>query len=172
MIHCIDLSHRISLLPHSSKSLISAALIFAVYSHHLHYVTCTDQCRPLSFSTFIIHHHPRAILVPYPNCFFHFFFQFSVLYFVLRARKPKAQEKEALDIAFLLSPVVSLIMPSLTKDTAIIWWANAIAVGGCYAYAYLKPKSEGEEKSAVPEFISKGIKALDYGSGKERGERK
>lgn len=89
-----------------------------------------------------------------------------------RARKPRAQEKEALDIAFLLSPVVSLIMPTLTKDTAIIWWANAVAVAGCYAFAFLKPKTEGEEKSAVPEFISKGIKALDYGSGKERGERK
>mmetsp|Transcript_19333 Transcript_19333/g.18664 ORF Transcript_19333/g.18664 Transcript_19333/m.18664 type:complete len:281 (+) Transcript_19333:116-958(+) len=90
----------------------------------------------------------------------------------LRARKPKSPEKEALDIAFLLSPVVSLIMPSLTKDTAIIWWANAVAVAGCYAFAYLKPKEEGEDKSLVPEFISKGIKALDYGSGKERGERK
>jgi hypothetical protein len=99
---------------------------------------------------------------------------FSLLYILTRyrARKPKAQEKEALDIAFLLSPVVSLIMPTITKDTAIIWWANAVAVAGCYAYAYLKPKTEGVEKSAVPEFISKGIKALDYGSGKERGERK
>jgi amino acid transporter len=84
-----------------------------------------------------------------------------------RARKPRAQEKEALDIAFLLSPVVSLIMPTLTKDTAIIWWANAVAVAGCYAFAFLKPKTEGEEKSAVPEFISKGIKALDYGQGKK-----
>ena len=65
-------------------------------------------------------------------------------------------------------------MPTLTKDTAIIWWANFVAVGACYAYAFLKPKVEGggEEKSVVPEFISKGIKALDYGSGKERGERK
>ena len=96
----------------------------------------------------------------------------TFFWYVLRARKPRAQEKEALDIAFLLSPVVSLIMPTLTKDTAIIWWANFVAVGACYAYAFLKPKVEGEEKSAVPEFISKGIKALDYGSGKERGERK
>jgi hypothetical protein len=102
------------------------------------------------------------------------YFNCTLLYVTVRnrARKPRAQEKEALDIAFLLSPVVSLIMPTLTKDTAIIWWANAVAVAGCYAFAFLKPKTEGEEKSAVPEFISKGIKALDYGSGKERGERK
>ena len=104
--------------------------------------------------------------------FFLLTFACTFFLYVLRARKPRAQEKEALDIAFLLSPVVSLIMPTLTKDTAIIWWANFVAVGACYAYAFLKPKVEGEEKSAVPEFISKGIKALDYGSGKERGERK
>jgi hypothetical protein len=83
-------------------------------------------------------------------------FKYSYISLLHRARKPKSPEKEALDIAFLLSPVVSLIMPSLTKDTAIIWWANAVAVAGCYAYAYLKPKEEGEDKSLVPEFISKG----------------
>lgn len=145
------------------------------YAHHLflctlHFVIWIDQCRPLSLSLYLI----RSYYSFYPTLFCPFITilnKFSTLIFT-RARKPKAQEKEALDIAFLLSPVVSLIMPSLTKDTAIIWWANAIAVGGCYAYAYLKPKTEGEEKSAVPEFISKGIKALDYGSGKERGERK
>jgi hypothetical protein len=56
----------------------------------------------------------------------------------IRARKPKSPEKEALDIAFLLSPVVSLIMPSLTKDTALIWWANAVRIRICiYVYIYM-----------------------------------
>ena len=39
----------------------------------------------------------------------------------LRSRRPKGAEKKALDIAFLGTPIVSLLMPIATKDTAIIW---------------------------------------------------
>lgn len=98
----------------------------------------------------------------------------------LRARKPSAEEKDALNIAFLATPLVSVAMPTFTKDVVIIWWANAVATAACYAYAYLKPKDtgytseeEGEtERSSLPPFLVKAFKALDYGSGQERGLRK
>ena len=39
----------------------------------------------------------------------------------LRSRRPKGQEKAALDIAFLGTPLISLIAPIATKDTFLIW---------------------------------------------------
>jgi hypothetical protein len=99
----------------------------------------------------------------------------------LRARKPTAEEKDALNIAFLLTPIVSLALPSITKDVALIWYANAIATAGCYAYAYLKPKKrylsdnnddENDPNATLPPILIKAFKALDYGSGQERGARK
>jgi hypothetical protein len=96
----------------------------------------------------------------------------------LRARKPKKEEKEALNISFLLTPLVSAIMPAFTRDVELIWWGNAAATAACYAYAYLKPASEpgpeGAEQSGpqLPSWVIKAYKALDYGSGQERGERK
>lgn len=100
----------------------------------------------------------------------------------LRARKPGAKEKDALNIAFLATPAVSLIMPVVTKDVAIIWWANAAVTAACYGYAYTKStevggegetadSTDGEQQSSLPPIIVRAIKALDYGSGKERGER-
>ena len=97
-----------------------------------------------------------------------------------RARKPSASEKEALNIAFLVTPVVSIAMPVVTKDVALIWWGNALATAACYAYAYLKPAADGEagvsadddEKSSLPLWVIQAFKALDYGSGQERGLRK
>lgn len=107
----------------------------------------------------------------------------------LRARKPSAQEKDALNWAFVLSPLVSIALPSVTKDTAIIWWANAAATAVCYVYAYNKPVVEGERErdgegegevlgkameqpNFFPRFVLQAFKALDYGSGQERGARK
>lgn len=97
-----------------------------------------------------------------------------------RARKPMAQEKEALNIAFLANPVASLIMPTITKDVAIIWWVNAATMALCYAYAYTKTPTAEEEVEAVDDskeegvgkVLLKALKALDYGSGQERGLRK
>jgi hypothetical protein len=40
----------------------------------------------------------------------------------LRSRRPKGMEKKALDIAFLATPLVSLIAPAATKDTGLIWF--------------------------------------------------
>jgi hypothetical protein len=39
----------------------------------------------------------------------------------LRSRRPKGAEKKALDIAFLGTPLISLIAPAATKDTGLIW---------------------------------------------------
>jgi hypothetical protein len=39
----------------------------------------------------------------------------------LRSRRPTGAEKKALDIAFLATPIVSLLAPVATQDTGIIW---------------------------------------------------
>ena len=39
----------------------------------------------------------------------------------LRSRRPKGPEKKALDIAFLGTPLVSILAPVVTKDTGMIW---------------------------------------------------
>ena len=108
----------------------------------------------------------------------------------LRARKPAYEEKEALNIAFLASPVVSIIMPTFTKDPVAIYWGNVATIAACYIYAYfLKPAQEATpaalsnagdgdsildegKNSALPSWIIKAYKALDYGSGQERGARR
>lgn len=108
----------------------------------------------------------------------------------LRARKPKAQEKKALDIAFLASPLISFVLPFATKDVTLIWWANAVIVVGAYGVGYLgggatpEPgvfgSSDDEDAHAklqqvgweLPTPLVKIVKALDYGSGQERGARK
>ncbi|KAJ1381693.1 hypothetical protein B484DRAFT_342068, partial [Ochromonadaceae sp. CCMP2298] len=88
-----------------------------------------------------------------------------------RARKPQAAEKEALNIAFIASPLASIIAPSFTKDAALIWWLNALVTAACYGYGYATIKEGSSEKSSLPDWLNKGLKALDYGSGKERGTR-
>lgn len=122
-----------------------------------------------------------------------------------RARKPQAAEKEALNIAFLASPVVSLLAPALlTRDTAVLWWLNAAVVALCYLYAYttqftanndgtlMLGTTSGDNEKAVsavagdgagnsntggsdtllPPWLRGVLRALDYGSGQERGVRK
>lgn len=39
----------------------------------------------------------------------------------LRSRRPKGPEKKALDIAFLGTPLISILAPIATKDTGLIW---------------------------------------------------
>jgi hypothetical protein len=96
----------------------------------------------------------------------------------LRARKPQYAEKEALNVAFLASPLVSITMPTFTKDVGLIWWANLATVALCYAWAFSSDeqkaaRDEGtEEKSVLPKVVTQALNALDYGSGKERGVRK
>jgi len=94
----------------------------------------------------------------------------------LRARKPSTAEKDALNIAFVGSPLLSLALPAATKDVALIWWANAAVVAASYVYAYFikQPEevSQEVEQEAGGGVLLKVLKALDYGSGQERGARK
>ena len=92
----------------------------------------------------------------------------------LRSRRPKGFEKEALDIAFLGTPLVSLIAPALTKDTALIWGANFAVVLGSYAFAFVTDSDDDEDGSDgenKPEWLKFIYKSLDFGSGRERGAR-
>jgi hypothetical protein len=80
--------------------------------------------------------------------------------------------------------VVSFLLPTFTKDVAIIWWMNALATAVCYLAAYLftSPtnkvengigEEEGEEEtSTTKKWLKQAFRALDYGSGQERGLRK
>jgi hypothetical protein len=88
-----------------------------------------------------------------------------------------------LNLAFLGTPVISILLPSFTKDVVVIWWANFAVTAIAYAYAYLKPESEDDGSSSsdeeesqgnsgVKSLLIKAFKALDYGSGQERGARK
>lgn len=115
----------------------------------------------------------------------------------LRARKPSKAEKSALNWAFLASPLVSIALPVVTRDTVIIWWANFAATAGCYIWAiYFKSDTDYQREENVdsdttevegdqsvlgkpmqqpnffPKFVLQAFKALDYGSGQERGTRK
>uniref|UniRef100_A0A7S2UZ01 Uncharacterized protein n=1 Tax=Fibrocapsa japonica TaxID=94617 RepID=A0A7S2UZ01_9STRA len=97
----------------------------------------------------------------------------------LRARKPAADEKTALNIAFGATPLTNLALPFFTKDPVTIYWANMAVLGLSYAYGFTlgsnKNKAEAEEEeeeSNLPDFLKAAIRALDYGSGRERGLRK
>jgi hypothetical protein len=90
----------------------------------------------------------------------------------LRSRRPQGFEKKALDIAFLGTPLISILAPVATKDTAIIWAANFAVVAGSYAFSYLTfdddDSSGGKDD---PEWLKFVYKSLDFGSGRERGAR-
>jgi hypothetical protein len=93
----------------------------------------------------------------------------------LRSRRPKGFEKKALDIAFLATPLVSLLAPMATKDTAIIWALNFAVVAGSYGFAFAmqdQDGSAGDDDSNQPEWLKFIFKSLDFGSGRERGARK
>ncbi|CAN0075982.1 unnamed protein product, partial [Discosporangium mesarthrocarpum] len=67
----------------------------------------------------------------------------------LRARKPGAEEKEALNVAFLATPLTNLAMPFLTKDPVTIYWANLLVLAASYGYGYTvgKPDPAGDTGS-------------------------
>jgi hypothetical protein len=95
----------------------------------------------------------------------------------LRSRRPKGAEKQALDIAFLATPAISLVMPVVTKDTGTIWLANLAVVAASYAFAYLTPDSDANDETdgdddKTPGWLKFAYKSLDFGSGRERGARK
>jgi len=93
----------------------------------------------------------------------------------LRSRRPTGAEKKALDIAFLGTPAVSLILPAVTKDCVIIWGVNAAVVVGSYAFAFASDGDDGDDNDTgnkqQPEWLKFIYKSLDFGSGRERGVR-
>jgi len=90
----------------------------------------------------------------------------------LRSRRPVGPEKKALDIAFLGTPLVSLLLPVVTKDTGLIWAANLLVVGGSYGFAFLLDEDDAnDDGSKTPGWLKFVYKSLDFGSGRERGVR-
>ena len=66
-------------------------------------------------------------------------------------------------------------MPTFTKDVALIWWGNAVATAGCYAYAYLKgptPDDGGEDGTDMTD-VQQGMAPIATGTAPRRpvGER-
>jgi hypothetical protein len=92
----------------------------------------------------------------------------------LRSRRPKGPSKKALDIAFLGTPLISILAPIATKDTGLIWAANFAVVAGAYAFAFAFNDEDGDAESDAnqPAWLKFVYKSLDFGSGKERGARK
>jgi hypothetical protein len=95
----------------------------------------------------------------------------------LRSRRPKGPEKRALDIAFLGTPLISILAPVATKDTGVIWTANLMVVAGSYAFAFFMEGNDDdgndiETDANKPEWLRFVYKSLDFGSGRERGARK
>ncbi|KAL7508129.1 hypothetical protein ACHAXN_005204 [Cyclotella atomus] len=92
----------------------------------------------------------------------------------LRSRRPTGKEKKALDMAFLGTPLISLLSPIATKDTGLIWLANFMVVAGSYGLAFLVSDEEEEEDDGgdQPGWLKFIYKSLDFGSGRERGARK
>merc|ERR1719382_253317 len=82
----------------------------------------------------------------------------------LRARRPSGWEKKALNFAFLGSPILTLGLPFVTKEPALIWEANLVLLVACYVWAYFT----GDEDEQVAGF-SGVLRWLDFGSGQERG---
>lgn len=90
----------------------------------------------------------------------------------LRSRRPKGPEKKALDIAFLATPLISLIAPVATRDTGIIWTANFVVVAASYAFAFATgDNDDNDDDSKTPEWLKFVYKSLDFGTGRERGAR-
>lgn len=96
----------------------------------------------------------------------------------LRSRRPTGMEKKALDIAFLGTPLISLLSPVVTKDTGLIWLANFMVVAGAYGFAFaVGEEDEGEDDGegggkSDPAWLKFIYKSLDFGSGRERGARR
>lgn len=92
----------------------------------------------------------------------------------LRSRRPKGLEKKALDIAFVGTPLVSLVAPALTRDTGVIWALNLAVVAASYGFAFVAQDNgdDNDDDSQQPEWLKFVFKSLDFGSGRERGARK
>ena len=93
----------------------------------------------------------------------------------LRSRRPSGPEKKALDIAFLGTPLISLVAPVATKETEIIWFANLAVTAAAYGYAFFIDSDDDDNKTSGddgrPAWLKFVFKSLDFGVGRERGAR-
>jgi len=102
----------------------------------------------------------------------------------LRSRKPGGpfgmgyEEKRALDLSFLVLPFVCIIVPLVSREPAVTFWASLLAVAGLYLWSFNTPlqSESGSRRGAgddlgLPEPVTWALKALDFGTGSERGAR-
>lgn len=78
----------------------------------------------------------HSVYMIYINLYIYVSYNNNINNILQRARKPQAAEKEALNIAFVASPIVSIVAPTFTKDVALIWWINALVTSISYGYGY------------------------------------
>lgn len=107
----------------------------------------------------------------------------------LRARKPGGpfgmgyEERRALDLSFLILPFICIITPFFSRNPVVTFWACLITLAGMYAWSFVTPLTEenmsGSRRGAgstvsgegLPEPVQWALKALDFGTGSERGVR-
>eukprot|EP00930_Biecheleria_cincta_P082767 TRINITY_DN72425_c0_g1_i1.p1 TRINITY_DN72425_c0_g1~~TRINITY_DN72425_c0_g1_i1.p1 ORF type:complete len:413 (+),score=85.26 TRINITY_DN72425_c0_g1_i1:47-1240(+) len=103
----------------------------------------------------------------------------------LRARKPGGpygmgyEEKRALDLSFLALPFICIFVPFVNKDPVVSFWLSMLTLGGLYVWSFNTPlastvgsikRGAGEDLN-LPEPVMWAIRALDFGTGSERGAR-
>ncbi|PXF49591.1 hypothetical protein BWQ96_00661 [Gracilariopsis chorda] len=90
----------------------------------------------------------------------------------LRARKGTAKaEKSALNVSFLIMPLVNVFLPAFTKNCGLIWTADVSVLAACYLYYYARAyatvaASAGSEPVREKGAIRGVLKYLDWGSWK------
>lgn len=87
----------------------------------------------------------------------------------LRARKGISKtEKSALNVSFLSMPLLNVALPTLTRNTGVIWAADVVLLAACYLYYGIKAVNQAEDGNAEAqkeEGRVKGVlKYLDWGS--------
>lgn len=88
----------------------------------------------------------------------------------LRARKGTSKpEKSALNISFLLIPLVNVALPAFTKNCGIIWATDVALLASCYGYYALSSKSNFGDIREKTQDSEQGrieglLKFLDWGS--------
>lgn len=104
----------------------------------------------------------------------------------LRARKPGGpygmgyEEKRALDVCFLILPIVCLVTPFFSKEPFVTFCLSLLALVACYLWSFNTPfVAENQATSrrgaggdlSLPEPVLWAVRALDFGTGSERGEQ-
>jgi len=105
----------------------------------------------------------------------------------LRARKPGGpygmgyEEKRALDTSFLVLPFVCFFVPFFNKEPATTFWLSLLALGALYLWSFNTPLNAQEaaplrvrgaaQNSGLPPQVEWALRALDFGTGSERGAR-